>query len=251
MFRNEREDEIIRILSDSNYMTVENLARKLFISPSSIRRDLTDLEKRGVVNRSYGGVQLANSINRIVSFDMRSHENLNEKKKIARKAASLVKSGDVIYLDGSSSTYLMVSALALIRNITVVTNSIESVYNLAQYNIKTICTGGTVSTENRAVLVDNFAENTIRTIHADYVFFSAQAVLDNGDIYDCYESEVFLRRLMIRNAAKSVFLADRSKFSNSSVYFMENIKNIDCVISDIELNDDFRGQFRNVEFLVV
>ena len=251
MFRNEREDEIIGILNESHYTTVENLAKKLHISPSSIRRDLNILENRGIVKRSYGGVELANSINKVVPFTMRSHENLKEKKRIAKKAASLVKSGDVVFLDGSSSTYLMVSFLAPIKNITVVTNGIDSLYSLVQYNVKTICTGGMVSAENRAVLVDSYAEHIIRNIHADFVFFSAQAVCNNGDIYDCYESEVFLRRLMIQNAAKSVFLADKSKFNQSSVYFLENIQNINYVISEVELSSEFIGQFHDMEFQVV
>ena len=162
MFRSEREIEILSILEDNQYVTVEYLAKKMHISQSSIRRDLTNLENRGIVKRNYGGVELANASNKVIPFSMRSHENANEKKKIAKVAASLVKNGDIVFIDGSSSTFFMVDYLAKIKDITVITNSIDATYILSQYNVKTICTGGIVSYENNSVLIEDFAKKVIK-----------------------------------------------------------------------------------------
>ncbi|MBQ1262312.1 MAG: DeoR/GlpR transcriptional regulator, partial [Clostridia bacterium] len=72
MYKCERENEILAIVSETEYVTVEYLARKMSISPSSIRRDLKNLEERGLVTRSYGGVKIANASGKHIPFSLRS-----------------------------------------------------------------------------------------------------------------------------------------------------------------------------------
>ena len=74
MYKCEREDEILSLLSDTEYATVEYLSRKMNISPSSIRRDLKNLEERGLVQRSYGGVKITQTSGRHIPFSLRSSE---------------------------------------------------------------------------------------------------------------------------------------------------------------------------------
>lgn len=126
MYSNEREKEIMNILSQNAYATVEYLAEKIHISPSSIRRDLKRLEMKGLVSRSYGGAEIKNSVNKQIPFFLRSHKNTKEKAIVASKAASLVRPGDVVFLDSSTSTYFCVEHLKNIKNITVITNSLAS-----------------------------------------------------------------------------------------------------------------------------
>ena len=83
MYKCEREKEILDLLGENEYATVEYLARKMNISPSSIRRDLKNLEDRGLVNRSYGGVKIAEASGKHIPFSLRSHENSPQKKQIA------------------------------------------------------------------------------------------------------------------------------------------------------------------------
>ena len=103
MYRGERESEILRELEVCGYATVEYLAEKIHISPSSIRRDLSDLEKKGQIRRSYGGAELTEGVGKTVPYQMRTHENVSHKRMIAKKAASLVPSYSTVFLDGSSS----------------------------------------------------------------------------------------------------------------------------------------------------
>ncbi len=249
MYRSEREQEILLVLKDYHYATVDFLAQRLHISASSIRRDLKQMENRGLVKRSYGGVELLTSASRIIPFSMRSHENLPEKKRIAKRAASLVKDGDSLFLDGSSSSFYMIDFIAPIKNITVATNSVDSIRMLAEYDLRAYCTGGTVSGENRSVLSGSFAEDMVRGLHMDFVFLSAQAISPEGEIYDCYESEIPIRRRMLENAGKRVFLADSSKFNSHSMFYLDNLRNMDYVISDVELDKAFTDRFPETTFL--
>ena len=249
MQKSDRENEILSLLRSCNYVTVEFLAKELHISASSIRRDLAVMESRRLVKRRHGGAELVTSGNRMIPFSMRSHENFLQKKRIAKAAASLVHSGDVVYLDGSTTSYYMIEYLVPIKNITVVTNSIDSISRLAQYDIHAFCTGGHVSRENKAVLTGNYTEHLIRNIHADYFFFSVQAINGDGNIYDCYESEVPVRKQMLECATTKVLLSDSSKFNCTSVFLIENLQNIDAIITDSPLDPEFTANFPSTCFI--
>ncbi|MBQ9761431.1 MAG: DeoR/GlpR transcriptional regulator [Clostridia bacterium] len=239
MYKCEREDEIIALLSETEYATVEYLSLKMNISPSSIRRDLKNLEERGLVNRSYGGVKIANATGKRIPFSLRSHENSLQKKQIAKVAASLIHTGDVVFLDGSSSAYFVAELLPAISGITVITNSIDAMSALSHYDIKAYCTGGIMSPENKGVVVGDYTLEFLRKIHADAAIFSVQSVSRNGDFYDCYAEEVAVRNVMMQNAKTRIFLCDSSKLDRTSTFYQGSVKNIDYIVSDRDLNTFF------------
>lgn len=239
MYKCEREDEIIALLSETEYATVEYLSLKMNISPSSIRRDLKNLEERGLVNRSYGGVKIANATGKRIPFSLRSHENSLQKKQIAKVAASLIHTGDVVFLDGSSSAYFVAELLPAISGITVITNSIDAMSALSHYDIKAYCTGGIMSPENKGVVVGDYTLEFLRKIHADAAIFSVQSVSRNGNFYDCYAEEVAVRNVMMQNAKTRIFLCDSSKLDRTSTFYQGSVKNIDYIVSDRDLNTFF------------
>ena len=241
MYKCEREDEILSLLNETEYATVDYLARKMNISSSSIRRDLKNLEERGLVNRSYGGVKLADATGKRIPYSLRSHENSPQKKQIAKAAVSLVNTGDVVFLDGSSSAYFAAELLPAVSGVTVITNSVDIMSLLSGYDIKTFCTGGTLSAENKAVLVGGYAQDFLRNIRADVAIFSVQAVNSNGDFFDCYPEEVAIRNIMIRNASRSILLCDSSKWNKTSTFYQGNVSDIQYVISDRDLSQLFHN----------
>ena len=249
MYKNEREQEIINLLNNYSYATVDFLAKKLCISASSIRRDLSAMEQRGIVKRSYGGVEIVKDGVRNVPFSMRKHENAAAKKKIAETAATLLHKGDVVFIDGSSSAFFVANELVKIKDITVITNSIESLCFFMDYDIRAYCTGGNMHRENRATLVNDHAENMISNFYADFTFFSAQALTRDGKIYDCYSSEVPLRNKMMQNSAKSVFLCDSAKLNRHSSYFQCFATDVDMIISDSDLSEYFLSRPENTMLL--
>ena len=239
MYKCEREDEILSLLGETEYATVEYLSRKMNISPSSIRRDLKNLEERGLVNRSYGGVKIANAGGKRIPFALRSHENSAQKKQIAKVATSLLSEGDVIFLDGSSSTYFVAELLPSISGVTVITNNLDALSLLSGYDVKVFGTGGTLSPENRAVLVGGYTQDFIRNIRADAVLFSVQAVSRDGSFYDCYPEEVAVRQIMMQNARRKILLCDSSKLGKSSTFYQGNVADVDYIICDGDLNSFF------------
>ena len=235
--RNIQEKKVLEILETQQYASVEELSSILSVSASTVRRTLESLQSKGLVTRTHGGVKINRENNVSPSFTFRFHQNSFEKKKIALSAIKLIKNGDVVFLDGSTSAFYIAEYLKEFENIRVITNGIDTLSLLAKNNILAYSTGGQVSAENPSVLVGRYAEDTIGNFRADIAFFSAQSMDNNGDVYDCFEDEIFLRRAMIRNAKTRVFLCDSTKIGKTSPYHLCSLKDIDFVASNQALPD--------------
>lgn len=236
MYKCEREDEILALLGETEYATVDYLAEKMNISTSSIRRDLKNLEERGLVNRSYGGVKIANAGGKRIPFALCGYENSALKKQIARTALSLLSEGDVVFLDGSSSAHFVAELLPSVGGVTVITNNLDALSLLSGYDVKVFGTGGTLSAENRAVLVGGYAQDFVRNVQADVFLFSVQAVSRDGSFYDCYPEEVAVRNVMMKNARRKILLCDSSKLGKTSTFYQGNTDDVDYIVSDGNLN---------------
>ena len=232
-----QEKKILEILETQQYASVEELSAVLCVSTSTIRRNLEILQQKGLVTRTHGGVKINADNNFAPSFTFRIHQNTFEKKKIALSAIKLIKNGDIIFLDGSTSAFYIAEYLKEFENIRVITNGIDTLSLLSKNNILAYSTGGQVSSENPSVLVGRYAEDMICNFHADIAFFSAQAMDTDGEIYDCFEDEIFLRRAMIENAKTKVFLCDNTKIGKTSPYHLCSLKEINHIATNQILPD--------------
>ena len=237
-----QEKKVLEILETQQYASVDDLAVSLCVSTSTVRRTLETLQQKGLVTRTHGGVKINSDNNFSPSFTFRIHQNSFEKKKIALSAIKLIKNGDIIFLDGSTSAFYIAEYLKEFKNIRVITNGIDTLSLLAKNNILAYSTGGQVSSENPSVLVGRYAEDLICNFHADIAFFSAQAMDNGGEIYDCFEDEIFLRRAMIKNAKAKVFLCDNTKVGKTSSYHLCSLKDIDYVVSNLLLPNSIASE---------
>ena len=148
-------------------------------SPASIRRDLTLLEKQGLVERSYGGVKLGDA--NISPYRFRQHSIKTVKNAISKKAAELVHEGDTIFLDGSSTTQYMGRFLTEKKNIVVITCNMLLADFLSEHGITTYCTGGRVE-EYPGILGGEMVLESLKSFNIDTVFFSSYAFDFEGKI---------------------------------------------------------------------
>ena len=250
MQKNEREREIINILKDKNgFITVKELCKNLFASESSIRRDLTALENRGVVKRTYGGAELITNFSNVISFDKRFHHNIEAKKVIAKKAAKLIKDGSIIFLDQSSTSFYLANEIIYRNSLTVITNNIEILCLLSNSGIKVVSSGGFLSSENRSCLIGPDAHSIFENTYGDIAFFSAKSLSDDGIISDCTREEVALRNSMLKNSAKRIFLCDSEKFGTRSAYKQCTLSDIDYLVSENENAKKFSVHSNSLKIL--
>lgn len=249
MIKTERHETILEILKNTDYTTTKEIADKLFTSYSSIRRDLEELESAGLVVRSYGRIELANKHPMLISYPIRMESNSRKKQFIAKKAASLIHEGDTVFIDPSSSCSYLAKELTHIKGITIITNNIEILYYMTQFNVNTISSGGTQSFQNRYAMIGSVAENTFKNIHADYAFFSARSLTDTGKIYDIHYDETNTRRAMLENAECKVFLCDSSKLNSISTYYQCDLSDIEYLISDTSDVKKYAKQYPELTIL--
>ncbi|MGN0177984.1 MAG: DeoR/GlpR family DNA-binding transcription regulator [Monoglobaceae bacterium] len=243
MLKSERQEMILEILQERQYITTKELAKRTFSSYSSVRRDLEFLENSGVVNRSYGRVELANRNSFLVSYPIRINKNSAQKSIIAKKAAALIKEGDTIFIDPSSSCSFFAKELLHMKGITVITNNVEVLNFMSQSSINVICSGGLQTSPNRYALVGPIAEETFRNVHADWAVFSAHSLTKDGQIYDIHYNETALRKVMLENAEKKIFLCDSSKLRTNSTYFQCSLADIDYMVCDSKEAKQYQQEY--------
>ncbi len=239
-----QEKQIFEIIEQRQFVRVDEIAAELNISPSTVRRQLTALQAKGLVLRTHGGVQLNDTNNYFPNFTFRAHKNALEKKKMALLAIKLIKNGDLIFLDGSTSAFFIAEYLSEFNDIRVVTNGIDTLSLLSKNNVTAYSTGGKISSVNRSVLVGAQAAESYSKYQADVAFLSTSSIEPDGVIYDCFEEEVLARRSMIKHAKRIVLLADSTKFGGNGQYKVCSCDDIDYIVCDSDQSEYFSDKIK-------
>ena len=234
-----QEKEILSLIQEKQFVSVEDVVCSLYISPSTVRRKLSKLQDKGLIIRTRGGAKINDANNFSPSFSFRTHQNSLEKKKIAILATGLIKNGDVIFLDGSTSAFFIAEYLSGFKDIKVITNGIDTLSLLAKHGIVAYSTGGVISKNNNSVLVGEHAISMVEKYHADVTFFSSASVTKDGKIYDIFEEENSVRLAMLKNSTKKVFLSDSTKFNKISPYYICTVSDIDYIVTDKDVSNLF------------
>lgn len=232
----DRERLILEILLKEKSVDVKDLSRRLYASEPSIRRDLTSLQKQNLIRRTHGGAVLeeTGATHSKIPFIIRDLEYSSEKTIIAQYAANLVKNGDTIFLDSSSSTSRLVPFLAQKTQITVITNGIQTLKLLAEYEINAICTGGN-SINSCLMLVGDDAHRTIGNYYADICFISCRGISSDGELSDIAIEGNLIRREMMKRSKKTYFLCTKGKLNTRHFHRLCDISDIDGIITTGEL----------------
>lgn len=245
----QREQEIMELLKEKNYATVEYLSKKIHTSPSSIRRDLTLLEQKGLVKRSHGGVSLLTALPGMAPFSMRLHEKKKEKMAIAKIASGMILPGSSLYLDSSTIALNLYPFLHPQQDLTIFTNNIQLAQLLASRHIPTYCVGGFLSGKNHVITTGSFASSMLDHIYTDFMFFSSAAISLEGIILDHNEEETAIRKRMLPHAKQKIFLCDRQRFGLNSRFLVTDAGSVDAVVTDLPLPKEFCGRFPHTQFL--
>lgn len=231
MYNLERQEEILKILEKSKSISVTKLAKLLYVSQPTVRRDLSALVEQGKVQRTHGAVVLRKGSDAEIPLMFREDQNNASKKLIAEKASKLISDGNVIFLDASSTVSYLIPYLEKFNDIIVVTNSPKISMKLGERKIKNYCTGGLLLMHSVA-FVGSEAEKFIANINADIFFFSSRGYTENGMITDSSEREVTIKKAMLKNANKIYYLCDSSKKNQKYAFNICNVKDIDGIIDE-------------------
>ncbi|WP_163539943.1 DeoR/GlpR family DNA-binding transcription regulator [Gracilibacillus sp. YIM 98692] len=244
MFATERRNVILEILNDKKRITVKDLSKMLNVSEATLRTDLTNMEKKGLLTRTHGGAVLDTPIHSENTFSERAKRNKESKGTIAKKAIELINDKDCILLD-ASTTALEVARLLKEKNIqlTVLTNGITAAVELRDNpSITVILLGGMLRNGSMA-LEGPFGIHVLNQINVDIMFTSARGFTIDEGLTDFSVYEVELKKSLVSKVEKVVAIIDHSKIGDSSIASFASINDIDVFISDDDIDDDLKDVF--------
>lgn len=251
MYQKERIDAVYDIIKKNGYVTVKYLINEIHYSSATINRDLNMLEKQGLIRRSYGGAELIEK--KVAPLTFRYHKMKATKEKMGKAAAELVNDGDIIFIDGSTTTECIGKYITDKKDITVITNNIALVLYLSEFGINTICLGGNV-VEIPCILGGSITiENSMR-YSVDKAFFSTSALSLDGKIASVTPelgSYSILLKVILGNSKVNCCIMDHEKVGIAYRAVYCTLDDINCLVSDYVFDKKFHEHFKNTKIITV
>lgn len=243
MLAAERRQIIAERLQAAGRVTVSELSGEFSVSEETIRRDLECLENEGLAKRTYGGAVLSGNEKAPPPYAIRKNTNAEGKLTIAQLAAALVREGDTVMVDESSTAFYTVQSLRIVKDLTVITNSLE-ILRLAgeREGWNVISTGGSLLWEVMA-LVGRHALEVISSYHVKWAFLSCRGINTQLGIADSSDEIVQVKRAMAHSADQTVLLADHRKFDRPGFTSLGPLELADRIITDREPAQEWIARF--------
>ena len=240
MISDERRKKILELLQQNRYMSVEKLARAIFVSEPTIRRDLTQMAKEGSLKRTRGGASFVNPDTVDWPFDFRQKENIKQKEKIAQIAIKLIQDGDTLFLDSGSTSYCFARELLELKNLSVLTYGMSVAKLLAtNETINAQITCGTY--QNQRTSIYGFGTiDYINRCHAKWCFVSSPGYHPQKGIFNYDAMEAEIKNAFHQNADYTVLLLDHKKIGKSFAYLELGFDQIDMIITDQPFDKDIQ-----------
>lgn len=247
----ERRNAILAKLNTDGKVIVADLSREFNVTEETIRRDLEKLDNEGLAKKTYGGAVANQSLHTDLPFNERKRRNVEQKQKIAQKIAEMIHDGDYIMLDASSTAIYVTKCITDRKNITLITNSVEILLELADksdWNI--LSTGGSLK-KGALSLVGTSAERMIRGFHVDLAVCSCKGVDMNMGVTDSNEKDSEIKQAIFAAADKKILAVDSSKFNKISFVRVCDLRDVDVVVTDTQPSKLWQEHFneRNVELV--
>ena len=232
MNKSERHEQILHLAGERGMLYLQRAAQATGASLPTIRRDFVELAEAGSVERIRGGIRVSRREENM-PFNLREVQHSNEKSAIARQAARNLRGGEVLFIDGGTTTYHMCYHLPRVP-LRIVTNSLR----LSAYlddpahrhpDWEVYLTGGRIQ-HGSSILTGPGTVHSLNFYHADWSFLSVGGIAVDG-LYNTSESIVETERKMIEKSDRCVILADQSKMGKRTMCRVCGIKRIDQLIT--------------------
>ena len=242
----ERRALILSKLQDNKEVPVIELSRQFGISEVTIRKDLAELQRRNLVIRTRGGVVRIpmTEEGKDTAVESKRMYNTAEKKAIGRLAASFIQNNDTILLDSGTTTLEIAKNLDRLKQLTIITNSMDIALELLRYNRFTIILlGGHVRLTSHS-MVGPLAEAALKNFYYDKLFLGIDSFNMDEGISTPNIEEAHLNQNMIEKAKEVIAVCDSSKFNRRSFAFIAPVKKLNAVITDNAVSQDIKTKLR-------
>jgi DeoR/GlpR family transcriptional regulator of sugar metabolism len=244
----ERRNRLIDLIKEkSGKVSMKDIADKIEISQSALYKDINILENQRLVRKNYGMLELIQSEEKNHNFFLNMQKNARAKKAIAKKAVTLVKDDDTIFVDGSSTTFYFCEELKKYphKNITLITNSVFVPREmLMAEDINIICVGGMVNKLIGTSDGDIWETLVKDNFYANKFFFSCFSMSYEVGVLDPVQTDARMKAMFALKSQKNICLVDSSKFLLRSTFNWIGLDKIDTIISDSGLDSNTCEQLK-------
>ena len=227
-----RQQSILSFINENGSATIHQLSEWLSVSEATVRRDLDDLAASNYLERTHGGAMRVNG----TSFERNHSEKMNlmleEKRKIAAKAVSLVRNGDSVFLDSGTTTFFVAQCLSYHTDLTVITNNLDVAASVELHPSSSLIVTGGMRRDNYSVLVGSLAEETIKGLYVDICFLGCDAFDPSRGVFNTNYLELGAKKLIAECGRQTVLVTDHSKFQKQALAKVCGLKNLDVLITD-------------------
>lgn len=231
---------MLELIRGRGFAALPELAEQLGVSESTVRRDLEFLEETGAARRTHGGVFYTGATPKLPWFEEREPAQWDKKKSIAARAAQLIEDGDVLLLDGGSTTY-EVARLLVGRPLQIVTNSLPVANLFASSQTNDLVFVGGYVYPRTGVALGPYANATLAHINVRRTILSVGGINERG-LYNSNLLLVETERAMITAADEVIVVADSTKFGRQSLTHLCDLATVDRLVVDDELSPHWRNK---------
>ena len=251
MYAPERHRVSLDAINRDGRASVVDLSDNLAVAPETIRRDLSTLERQGLVRRVHGGAMPAGRIGFEPTVDSRSQVSNDEKFRIAQAAVSEIPEEGAIIIDAGTTTGALLALIPDTSVLTVVTNSVQHAAALAfRPNITVLMLGGRVRSRTLAC-VDEWAIDGLRGLYADVAFVGTNGITASRGLTTPDRAEAAIKSAMLASERRRVVLVDNTKFGDNHFAAFGNLEDIDVVITDVQVDDEVADEIEAAGPVVV
>lgn len=242
MYATERQQQILELARRDGRVEVKDLAETLDVTTETVRRDLTVLERRGLVRRTHGGAIPVERLGFEPAVSDREGRMAGQKERIAKAALDEVPDGGAVLLDAGTTTVRLAELLPTDRELTVVTHALPVATVLAtRPNVTLHLLGGTVRGRTLAA-VGAWTEQALRDIYADVAFVGTNGITVEHGLTTPDLGEAAVKRAIVHAARRVVVLADHTKFGRSDLAHVAPLSAVDTVITDLDLEPELADE---------
>lgn len=252
MFINERQKQILDITTAKKNVSVEELAKLVYASEATIRRDLSNLELHGLIRRIWGGASVIDTSSGEMSSYFRQQSNTQEKRRMGNACVEYLQNDGSYFFDSSTTVGHIIPHLKKLKGGVAITNGLYNANALSAIpNIKSLVIGGEIQTATGAAIGASTIEQ-LSQYYCDVCFFSCHGLSLNGPTEGSVEQQK-AKALMVKNSKLRVCLVDHQKFGKT--YFVKtcSFEEIDVLITDQKPDDEFMNVLseHNVKLVIV
>lgn len=243
-----RAQVILQELLRTGKVSVAPLAKRLKVSPATVRRDLGELERRGLLRRSHGGALpiqplLYEPFRHISFYHEQERQNAAEKRRIGLAAAELVRDGEMLAIGAGTTATQVARSVCLHKGITVLTNAVNVAMELSHRgDVKVIVTGGFLSGDWFA-LVGPAAIQSVSEIFVDKVFVGVDGIHAEHGLTTNYPEQATIHRAMMRQARQKIVVADHRKLGATGAALICPLADVNVLITDKGATDEAIAPF--------